>query len=602
MYADETFDHENCAPSKFFEVEVHLLLFGHMGAVWLVLVSFIMLISARALRISSRMVLRASSADSGVVKAYGKEISYPNFSFEVIQASTPLGDNGPRLGVLKCPHGVVETPNFVFCATKAAMKAVTPDMLRQEGTQFILSNTYHLMLTPGSKIVDKMGKLQKFTGWRGPMLTDSGGYQIFSMGYGSVANEIKGNRNTENLGWEQTLISIDEDGAKFRSYVDGTIHYLTPERSIGIQRELGADFVVVLDECTPFNVDKQYTKDSMRRSHRWAKRSLEEFERGADGTQSIYGIVQGGIYADLRDESIDFVNENPFFGVAIGGSLGANKTTMHDIVAYTRSRITGRRPVHLLGIGGVRDIFNGVRYGVDTFDCVHPTRLGRHGGALVKKDFWDEVPEPVEEGNVMQRAMERKMAKRAARGKAPLPEHELRRKSGRAVLKVKEHINVRTSRFINDPRPLDPTCSCYTCTNFSRAYLHHLFKAKESLGGTLVTLHNVAFMNRLMKDIRHGIKTNTLDQVESEWVHPDLMAELQDGSHGASMREEMAGTDAASATKEASSESIESSVESTEPIESSVESSVESVEVPGGRVLRRGEKGLMDRFKSFIRR
>ena len=173
------------------------------------------------------------------------------------------------------------------------MKAITPQHLRDEGTQFILSNTYHLMLTPGSELVEKMGGLQKFSAWRGPMLTDSGGYQIFSMGFGSVSNEIKGKRNAEATGFVQSLIKIDEQGAKFKSYVDGSIHYLTPEKSIEIQRQLGADLIVVLDECTPFNVDKDYTASSMRRSHRWAMRSLEEFKRTASGKQALYGIIQG---------------------------------------------------------------------------------------------------------------------------------------------------------------------------------------------------------------------------------------------------------------------------------------------------------------------
>lgn len=248
------------------------------------------------------------------------------------------------------------------------------------------------MLTPGSLIIEKMGGLQNFTGWRGPMLTDSGGYQIFSMGHGSVSDEIKGKRNIESRGQSQSLIRIDEKGAKFRSYVDGSIHFLTPEVSIEIQRNLGADLIVVLDECTPFNVDKDYTQQSMRRSHRWATRSLNEFIRTDSGKQALYGIIQGGIYEDLRDESTAFMNANPFFGIAIGGSLGANKQMMHEIVRYTRGKIREDRPVHLLGIGGVRDIFNGVRCGIDTFDCVHPTRLGRHGGALVRADHWYEKP------------------------------------------------------------------------------------------------------------------------------------------------------------------------------------------------------------------
>jgi len=181
-------------------------------------------------------------------------VAYDNFSFTLGKTAT---DSRARLGLLTTPHGTVETPNFVFCATKAAMKALTPEHLREAGSQIVLSNTYHLMLTPGSELIEKMGGLQKFTDWRGPMLTDSGGYQIFSMGFGSVSSEIKGKRDSVAMGWNQTLIKIDEQGATFRSYVDGTIHYLTPEKSVQIQRQLGADLIVVLDECTPFNVDKQ---------------------------------------------------------------------------------------------------------------------------------------------------------------------------------------------------------------------------------------------------------------------------------------------------------------------------------------------------------
>lgn len=437
------------------------------------------------------------------------------------------------------------------------MKALSPDQLRDEGSQIMLSNTYHLMLTPGAELVHSMGGLQKFTGWRGPMLTDSGGYQIFSMGHGSVSSEIKGNRNTEQLGWSQTLLRIDESGATFRSYVDGSIHHLTPELSIQIQRQLGADLIVVLDECTPCNVDKQYTMDSMRRSHRWAVRSLEEFKRSNDFTQALYGIVQGGIYDDLRDESTAFINSCDFFGTAIGGSLGPDRQSMHDIVSYTRSRVRDDRPVHLLGIGGVRDIFHGVRQGIDTFDCVHPSRLARHGGALVLAAHWDEAPCPQPEVTAMSLARARREdklraknemrqqsiaalhAKRAPQGAcddateavtaaaaAAVPEaseelsvkqqqqnaddrteiaadaaaatngaeadtasgvgyyRQLREQEQKP--KVREHINVSKGNMRNDPRPIDSSCNCYTCRNFSRAYLHHLFKANESLGGTLV--------------------------------------------------------------------------------------------------------------------
>jgi tRNA-guanine transglycosylase len=391
------------------------------------------------------------------------------------------------------------------------MKTMTPVQLRDEGSQIILSNTYHLMLTPGSELVDRMGGLQKFTGWHGPMLTDSGGYQIFSMGFGSVSSEIKGKRNVTS--WDRTLIKIDEDGATFRSYVDGSVHHLTPERSIQIQKQLGADLIVVLDECTPFNVDKEYTADSMHRSHRWALRSLEEFQRIDDGKQALYGIIQGGVYEDLRQESVDFVNAQNFFGIAIGGSLGATKRDMHEIVAYTRARVRDDRPVHLLGIGGIRDIFHGVRLGIDTFDCVHPSRLGRHGGALVMASHWGEaiqeddfVPSYLSQAmaNIERREQqlrvdyERRKAQAVEKGLPPPPEPKKlqnrrllsvsARKQANATPTVREHIDLSKSRMRSDNRPIDAECDCYTCKNFSRAYIHHLIKAKESTAGTLVGL------------------------------------------------------------------------------------------------------------------
>jgi queuine tRNA-ribosyltransferase len=256
------------------------------------------------------------------------QTQYPNFSFEVKKNDE---STNARLGLIVTPHGNIETPNFVFCATKAAMKSVSPAQLKDESTQIILSNTYHLMLTPGSELVEKMGGLQKFTAWNGPMLTDSGGYQIFSMGFGSVSNEInrksdiKGKREGESLDRNKSVLKINEHGATFRSYIDGSIHELTPERSIDVQRQLGADLIVVLDECTAFHVEKSYTEESMRRSHRWALRSLSQFDKtvgSAQQQQALYGIIQGGVYEDLRSESAAFINDHPFFGTAIGGCLG----------------------------------------------------------------------------------------------------------------------------------------------------------------------------------------------------------------------------------------------------------------------------------------
>ncbi len=379
---------------------------------------------------------------------------YPNFAFECVAQDA---NTRARCGRLTTPHGVVETPAFIFCATKAAMRVATPQVLREEGTQFILSNTYHLMIQPGSERIEKLGGLQEFMGWRGPMLTDSGGFQIFSLGHGTVADEIKGRGRNR---YAKTLLKIDEEGAVFRSYLNGEVLTLTPEKAITIQRQLGADIILVLDECTPFHVDKDYTVKSMQLTHRWAKRSFAEFERHNDGRQALYGITQGGTYEDLRSESTAFVNEQPFFGHAVGGTLGAHKEQMYDVIEWSMAGMRRDRPVHLLGIGGIRDIWHGVAMGIDTFDCVHPTRLARHGGALVRGE-------------------------------------------------EKESINLRNARFKEDTQPLDPSCQCYTCRTFTRAYVHHLITSGEPLGYTLLAIHNIRFMNDVMTTIRTAIKDGT---------------------------------------------------------------------------------------------
>ena len=392
-----------------------------------------------------------------------------NFHFEIIAKQDQA-----RCSIIATPNGIIETPAFIFCATKAAIKGLTPQQMRDCGTQIILGNTYHLMLQPGEQVLAKSGGLAKFTGWNGPTLTDSGGFQIFSLGYGSVANEIKGKRKLPAL---KTLVKIDENGAIFKSYIDGSKWILTPEKSIQVQRAIGADLILVLDECTPFHVDHDYTAKSMEMSHRWELRSLQEFNRSDTGKQKLYGIIQGGIHEDLRQMSADFVNSNDFFGHAIGGSLGQNKEQMHHIVSFTAQKLSDDRPIHLLGIGGVSDIFNGVRAGIDTFDCVHPTRIARHGGALVQRS-----------------------------------------KLNNDLGLKKDHINILNAGFKYDQDPIELECGCYTCTNFSRSYLHHLFKAKEILGMNLLMIHNVYLMNKLMGQIRKAIKNNKLNDLEKEWI------------------------------------------------------------------------------------
>ncbi len=381
-----------------------------------------------------------------------------------------------RTGSITTPHGEIKTPAFIFCATKAALKSFTTMDAKKNGTQIILSNTYHLMLQPGSTIIAEHGGLHKFMNWKGPMLTDSGGFQIFSLGYGSVADEIKSRRTKSKR--KKSLLRIEEEGALFKSYLNGRLHLLTPEKSIKIQRDLGADLILVFDECTPFNVDKRYTEKAMQRSHRWALRSLNSFNSklnynssfGSAGEQRLYGIVQGGIHKDLREESIDFnLNKVNVFGIAIGGSLGSTKQEMHNIVNFTGKKIGFNHPIHLLGIGDPKDIWSLVKSGIDTFDCVNPTRLARHGSALIKSS--------------------------------------------------KGRININNLQYSNNKRPIDLNCICETCKNFSLSYLHHLFKTNELLGLQLLTLHNIFFMNELMKIIREAIEKDKLEEAEQEWYY-----------------------------------------------------------------------------------
>lgn len=388
---------------------------------------------------------------------------YPNFDFTITHRD---GKTRARTGLLKTPHGTIETPNFIFCGTKASVKAVSAVHVKEAGADIILSNTYHLMLSPGPDVIEKMGGLHKFMNWDGPMFTDSGGFQIFSLGHGSVADEIKGRGNRYR---DKTILKITEEGAKFRSYLDGKIHFLTPESAMDIQRKLGADLIVQLDECTPFHVDRDYTARSMAMSMRWGDRSLAEFDRTNTGKQAVYGIVQGGIYEDQRIESAQYTADRPFFATAVGGSLGSTKSEMYAVVAHTMKYVHPDRPVHLLGIGDFDDVFENVQHGIDTFDCVSPTRMARHGWALVKG--------------------------------AP-----------------KGRLNLRNAKFQTDQDPIDSTCECFTCKNHSRGYIHHLFRTGELLGMQLVSIHNVATMARLFRDVRAAIRADDLATMKAAWV------------------------------------------------------------------------------------
>ncbi len=360
-----------------------------------------------------------------------------------------------RAGVLTTPHGKIATPAFVPVATKAAIKGMDFNRLAEIGFDILMVNTYHLFLRPGQAVVKRAGGLHKFAGWTGPLMTDSGGFQVFSLGFGLEHGVGKigffpGDVDAGAIVKRKKLVEIDEGGASFVSFLDGSRHRLTPEKSVEIQRALGADIVFAFDECTSPLASCEYTAEATARTHRWAERCLKVFK---GGEQAMFGIVQGGAYKDLRIESAKTIGAMPFFGIGIGGSLGKTKKEMHKVLGWTVSVLPEKKPRHLLGIGDVGDIFEAVARGVDLFDCVAPTRLARHGVALTK--------------------------------------------SGR--------LNLMNGKFLSDQKPVEKKCLCRTCRKHSRAYLSHLARSKEILGVMLLTEHNLFFMKKLMEDIRRAI-------------------------------------------------------------------------------------------------
>ena len=397
------------------------------------------------------------------------------FSFEVL---TKEGD--ARAGTLVTPHGSIETPSFVAVGTQGTVKALSVEDLRNIGTQIIITNAFHLHLQPGEDLIEKMGGLHQFMGWQWPLMTDSGGFQIFSLGaskehgVGKIApifpeEEDIGRHLSSKKG--KPLVRIDEDGVEFISYLDGSLHRFTPERVIEIERKLGADIILALDECTSPLHDYHYTREAMERTHRWAVRALEEFQRTSDKSQALFGIVQGGAYQDLREKSASFIAAQNFDGYAIGGSLGRSKAEMYQVLEWTTPLLPQDKPRHLLGIGEVGDIVEVVKRGIDVFDCVLPTRIARTGTLFAKK------------------------AERF-------------------------RINILNAQFKDDPRPIEEGCNCYTCCNYSRGYLRHLFMAKELLAIRLATIHNLYFLESLMRQIRTAIKEGKLSDLTREWLPP----------------------------------------------------------------------------------
>jgi queuine tRNA-ribosyltransferase len=346
-------------------------------------------------------------------------------------------DGAARRGRLTLAHGEIETPVFMPVGTYGTVKAMTPQSLHDIGAQVCLGNTFHLWLRPGLEVVREFGGLHKFMGWNKPILTDSGGFQVFSLG---------------------ELRKITEEGVKFSSPIDGAKLFLTPEESMRIQHVLNSDIVMIFDECTPYPATRDEAAKSMRLSMRWAQRSRAEHNL-LGNANALFGIVQGGMYEDLRDESLAGLDEIGFDGMAIGGlSVGEPKEDMARILAHTAPRLPTHKPRYLMGVGTPEDLVNAVQAGIDMFDCVMPTRNARNGHLFTR--FGD--------------------------------------------------LKIKNAAHRHDTRPLDESCTCYTCTNFSRAYLHHLFRAGEILGSMLNTIHNLHYYQTIMREMREAIAAGTL--------------------------------------------------------------------------------------------
>ncbi len=367
------------------------------------------------------------------------------FRFEVLATAGKA-----RAGVFHTPHGPLPTPVFAPVGTRAAVRALTPAQVRAAGATLVLANTYHLYLRPGADLVAEMGGLHRFMAWDGPILTDSGGFQVFSLG---------------------DLRQVDDDGVTFRSHLDGSVHRFTPEVSIRVQEQLGADIIMAFDEC-PEPYDRAYNEQALERTHRWAERSLKAHTRS---DQALFGIVQGGVFPDLRERSARFIASLGFPGHAIGGlSVGETKAEMYAMVDLVTDILPADKPRYLMGVGTPEDLVEGVARGVDLFDCVLPTRLARHGTAMLR--------------------------------------------DGR-------RLNMRNARFARDPQPLDPQCTCYTCRTFSRAYLRHLVVAKEMLAATLLSIHNIHTLTQLARDMRQAILEGRFEDWVAAWRHSAAAAQ-----------------------------------------------------------------------------
>jgi len=378
-----------------------------------------------------------------------------------------------RTGILKLKNGIIKTPELMPVATKATVKALTSNDLKEIGAQMLICNTYHLMLQPSADVISKMGGLHKFMNWDKPLVTDSGGYQAFSLGLGREHAVGKmffpGNNYKQNKPHGKSTIKLNEKGIYFRSIYDNSHQFLSPEKSIKIQEKLGADMILILDECTSPLSNKEYTRKSMERTHKWAKRCLDIHNTD----QAIVGIIQGGHWQDLREKSAKYNASLDFDSYAIGGSLGKSKKDMHKIIDWIIPHISPNKPRHLLGIGVVEDIIESVERGIDLFDCVSPTRIARSGYSHINPPF--------------------------------------------GTKKNKYRIRITLSKYKSDISPLDPNCKCKVCENYSRAYINHLLKTNELLGFNLISYHNQFFMLDLMREIRDSIEEKSFNKLKTKW-------------------------------------------------------------------------------------
>jgi len=368
-------------------------------------------------------------------------------------------DGAARAGVLRTGHGEVKTPAFIPLATKGTVRGLESKELSELGYELILGNTYHLFVSPGPDRIAKAGGLHGFMGWEGALITDSGGFQVFSLAHGGVADEVKGQGRPG--GERGSVVSIDEEGVRFRSYRDGRELFLSPEVSMEVQAKLGSDIALVFDECTPYHADRDYTARSMERTHRWLGRCLDwHGEHGPEG-QAVFGIVQGGVHEDLRRESAQVVSEAAVDGIAIGGTLGRDKEEMRGVLELTAPLLPEDAPKHLLGIGDIDDLLAGIGLGLDVFDCAIPTRLARHGTALV-----------------------------------PDPENRFR-------------LDLRKAGWEGDRDPIAAGCPCPACQHHDRDYLSYLSRAEELTAVRLLCLHNLTYLHQLVTHARTAITTGS---------------------------------------------------------------------------------------------